>query len=159
MCLTFGCTTSEELTVFEERQQDTITEPVEDEMPEVETAVETAPEDSERADLEEQKLAIEENRLKMQFQREANNITHLYVTAQQLFYNGNSEQALILIQQANEIRDNADVKALKGSIYLSLGYRTKFEENWREAFELDPSVPVPPIPAIERELKSLGLID
>lgn len=159
MCIAFGCTSSEELIDYEEPQTEIYTEQVEDDIPNEEIVVEMDSADTSQSELEEQKLAIAENGLKMRFQREANNITHLYVTAQQLFYNGNSEQALILIQQANEIRDNADIKALKGSIYLSLGYRGKFEENWRKAFELDPSVPIPSIPVIERELKNLGLID
>lgn len=97
--------------------------------------------------------------LKLQFERMANNVTHLYITAQQLFYGGYSEQALIMIRQANEVRENADIRALKGSIYLSLGNREKFEENWKKAMELDKNVPIPSIPIIQQELQNLGLLD
>jgi len=100
-----------------------------------------------------------ESELKSQFQQQANNITHLYVSAQQYFYNDEVEQALVFIKQANSIRDNSDVKAFKGSIYLSLDNYEKFEENWRKAFELDKDVPIPPIQAVQQELKNLGLID
>lgn len=158
MITAIGCSSSGELTDTEEQVTEVSNEQPENVIADEEEVV-TEPEDTKQSELEDQQLAIAENGLKMQFQSDANNITHLYVTAQQLFYNGNSEEALILIQQANEIRGNADVKALKGSIYLSLGNREKFEENWRKAFELDSTVPVPSIPVIERELKNLGLID
>ena len=100
-----------------------------------------------------------ENELRREFARQANNVTQLYITAQQLFYNGNFDQALVMIRQANEIRDNPDVKALKGSIYLALGSREKFEENWSKAFEMDDEVPIPNIPFVQRELQNIGLID
>lgn len=153
-----GCGSSEELTELEDQQIETPAEMVDEEVDDNETTnVDSS--GTELTDIEERKLKAAENELKLKFQQEANNITHLYVTAQQLFYNGNSEQALTLIQQADDIRDNADVKALKGSIYLSLGYRVKFEQNWKRALELDKDVPIPPIPYIKQELKNLGLID
>ncbi len=159
MCFALGCSSAEEFIDSDEPQTEMFSEQAEVKLPNEEIVVEIDSAVAAQTDLEEQNLAIAENVLKMKFQREANNLTHLYVTAQQLFFNGNSEQALILIQQANQIRENADIKALKGSIYYSLGYRGKFEENWRKALELDPSVPIPSIPVIERELQLLGLID
>lgn len=153
-----GCGSSEELNESEDQQIEAPAEKLDEEVIN-EESTEADTTNTELTEIEEQKLKFAENELKLRFQREANNITHLYITAQQLFYNGNYEEALILIQQANEIRDNADIKALKGSIYLSLGYRDKFEENWKQAFELDKDVPIPPIPFIKQELKNLGLID
>lgn len=158
LCSALGCSSSQELTETNDSNNDIPSEQLEIDLPDANELL-TNSADSVYTELEDRNLALAENALKMEFQSEANNITHLYVTAQQLFYNGNSEEALILIQQANEVRDNADIKALKGSIYLSLGNREKFEENWRNAFELDATVPIPPIPIIERELQNLGLID
>lgn len=155
-----GCGSTDEFSKSEEPQSESSAETMNEEI--VEENLEdlnSVVTDQSEMEMEDRQISEAERALEMRFQREANTITHLYVTAQQLFYNGNSKQALLLIQQANEIRDNADIRALKGSIYLSLGNRDKFEENWRKAFELDTEVPIPSIPVIKKELQNLGLID
>lgn len=150
-----GCGSTGEVTEPQDFQEETTSELLNEVEQDDEDLNST---DAIRNELEERQLSVAERSMENRFQREANDLTHLYITAQQLFYNGYSEQALILIQQANGIRDNADIRALKGSIYLSLGNREKFEENWKKAFELDTEVPIPSVPIIERELQNLGLI-
>lgn len=152
-----GCSSSVVVTESQETQPETSTESLNKEVPE-EHIEELNSEAADQSEIDRQN-EVAERELEMRFQQEANNLTHLYISAQQLFYNGNSEQALIFIQQANDIRDNADIRAFKGSIYLSLGNREKFEENWRKALELDKNVPVPSTPSVQRELQNLGLIE
>lgn len=156
-----GCGSSDELVETTEDQPEPeveiVDDPVTDE-DEGDFADDSEPIEPEE-ELEPEVVEEAENGLRAEFARQANNVTQLYITAQQLFYNGNFDQALVMIRQANEVRDNPDIKALKGSIYLALGSREKFEENWRRAFEMDDDVPIPNIPFVQRELQNIGLID
>lgn len=93
------------------------------------------------------------------YRAEANGIVNFYILAQQRFYNGDFTNALSLINRASVIRENADVLALKGSIYLGLGEIENFESNWRKALELDADVPIPPLPYVVQQLQDIGLID
>lgn len=76
-----------------------------------------------------------------------------------MFFNGEYQNALAYINRAANIRENADVLALKGSIYLGLGSEEDFISNWRRALELDSEVPIPPSPYIVQQLQENGLID
>lgn len=89
----------------------------------------------------------------------ANRITTFYILAQQKFYNGEYDEALFLINRAIQVRETADVLALKGSIYFGLGATENFITFWGKALAIDKDVPIPPIPAIVAELKKHGLIN
>lgn len=96
--------------------------------------------------------------LRERFQGQANGITTYYVSAQQLFYMGRYQSALYHINKAAEIKETADILALRGSIYLGLGNNDKFTEQWRLALEMDENVPIPNVPYLIQKLKEEGLI-
>lgn len=106
-------------------------------------------------------IAIEEYKIELteEYGSKANVLTSFYINAQQRFYNGDYQNALLLVNKALAIQENADALALKGSIYLGLGSLQGFTENWRKALEMDPEIPIPPAPAIVRQLQETGLID
>lgn len=93
------------------------------------------------------------------YQAQTNTLTNYYILAQQHFYTGDFENALFLINRAALIKENADVLALRGSIYLGLGYINEFVSHWRRALEMDPSVPIPSSTYIIQQLQNNGLID
>ncbi len=93
------------------------------------------------------------------YQAQANTLTNYYILAQQHFYSGDFENALFLINRAALIKENADVLALRGSIYLGLGYINEFVNQWRRALEMDPEVPIPSSTYIIQQLQNNGLID
>ncbi|RNC85725.1 MAG: hypothetical protein ED557_02830 [Balneola sp.] len=90
---------------------------------------------------------------------EANQLVNFYILAQQKLFTGEYPEALSLIQRAAQIKENADVLALRGSIYLGLGQPDEFVSNWRRALELDPEVPILPSPYVIQQLQLYGLID
>ncbi|MEQ9308775.1 MAG: hypothetical protein RLN90_04920 [Balneolaceae bacterium] len=104
-------------------------------------------------------LEVYKDELSEIYQTEANSILTYYIYAQQRFYSGDYQNALTYINMASNIKENADVLALKGSIYLGLGLTDNFVANWRQALELDPEVPIPPSPYIIQQLQQNGLID
>ncbi len=116
---------------------------------------ELSEEEQRRAELEEKY----KNELQQRYEGRANGITTFYTTAQRLFYMGQHRVALYHINKAAEIQETSDILALRGSIYLALGNKEKFEENWRRALEMDENVPIPEVPFVLRELKILGLIN
>ncbi|HBQ59513.1 MAG TPA: hypothetical protein DD671_07770 [Balneolaceae bacterium] len=71
---------------------------------------------------------------------------------------GRYQSALYHINKAADIKETADILALRGSIYLGLGDQEKFTEQWRLALEMDENVPIPNIPYLVRQLKQEGLI-
>ena len=93
------------------------------------------------------------------YQSQANTLTNYYILAQQHFYSGDYENALYLINRAALIKENADVLALRGNIYLALGYVNEFVNHWRRALEMDSSVPIPQSAYIIQQLQYNGLID
>ncbi|GAB5408490.1 MAG: hypothetical protein BalsKO_08550 [Balneolaceae bacterium] len=104
-------------------------------------------------------LEVYKDELNEIYQTDANGIITYYILAQQRLYSGDYQNALIFINRAAEIKENADILAMKGSIYLGLGLTENFVANWRQALELDPEVPIPPSPYIVQQLQLNGLID
>ncbi len=90
---------------------------------------------------------------------EANQLVNYYILAQQKLFTGEYPEARVLIEKALEIKENADILALRGSIYLGLGQPDEFVANWRRALELDPEVPILPSPYVIQQLQLYGLID
>lgn len=123
--------------------------------------VQTAPEDtvSPEQKRREQLTELYKEELSDQYQADANGLINFYILAQQRFFTGDYRNALILINRAASIKENADVLALKGSIYLGLGQTENFVANWRQALELDADVPIPPLPYVVQQLQLNGLLD
>ncbi len=94
-----------------------------------------------------------------QYRADANGLINFYILAQQRFFAGDYQNALVLINRAANIKETADVLALKGSIYLGLGQNQNFIANWRQALELDPEIPIPPLPYVVQQLQLNGLLD
>lgn len=107
---------------------------------------------------EQMKQAYKEE-LEERYQGRANRITTYYNNAQRLFFMQNYQAALYHINKAAEIHETSDILALRGSIYLALGSKQRFAENWRMALEMDENVPVPNVGFVINELKALGLIN
>lgn len=115
-----------------------------------------------RAKEEELKNALIElykDEIYSRYQAQANTLTNYYILAQQHFFTGDFENALFLVNRAALIKENADVLALRGSIYLGLGYINEFVNQWRRALEMDPEVPIPSSTYIIQQLQNNGLID
>ncbi|MFV1884483.1 MAG: hypothetical protein ACMZ7B_08350 [Balneola sp.] len=127
----------------------------------VDTPVQAALEDtvSPEQKRREQLTELYKEELSDQYQADANGLINFYILAQQRFFTGDYQNALILINRAASIKENADVLALKGSIYLGLGQTENFVANWRQALELDADVPIPPLPYIVQQLQLNGLLD
>ncbi len=122
---------------------------------------ETAPEDTLTAEEQrrEQLTELYKEELTDQYQAEANGLINFYILAQQRFYAGDYQNALVLINRAAAIKENADVLALKGNIYLGLGQDENFLASWRQALELDPEIPIPNLPYVVQQLQLNGLLD
>ncbi len=99
------------------------------------------------------------NEIFERYQVQANRLTTFYILAQQNFYNGQYQAALVMINRAASIKETADVLALKGSIYYGLGSLEDFITHWTQALDKDRNVPIPPSPPIIAELKKQGLIN
>ncbi len=97
--------------------------------------------------------------LRDDYQAQANEITTLYLLAQRRFYRGEYEQALSIVNKALNLRENADLYALRGSIHLGLNNTDQFVENWRTALTMDKNVPLPLTDYVVEQLKKHGLIN
>lgn len=104
-------------------------------------------------------MQVYKKELHKDYQTKANRITTLYILSQQKFYSGEYQDAMFLINRALQVKETADLLALKGSIYLGLGSIENFVAFWRRALEMDEDLPIPPSPAIVDELKRQGLIE
>ncbi|MDR9416423.1 MAG: hypothetical protein RI564_09070 [Gracilimonas sp.] len=149
---TLGCGTSGNIESAEDNQ---VTEA------ETDTTAETNSDEAEDKIAAEQREKFEEEYRKElidRYQGKANGITTFYASAQRFFYMGRYQSALYHINKAAEIKETADVLALRGSIYLGLGNREKFTEEWRLALQMDNEVPIPDVPYLISQLKQEGLI-
>lgn len=115
--------------------------------------------DSADAALRSALIELYKDEIYSRYQAQANTLTNYYILAQQHFYTGDFENALFLINRAALIKENADVLALRGSIYLGLGYINEFVTHWRRALEMDENVPIPSSAYIIQQLQNNGLID
>lgn len=108
-----------------------------------------------RAKLEE----LYQDELKKEYKAKANSLTTYYILAQQQYFKGQYKNAFYLINKAAQVKETSDVLALKGNIYLALGSKEKFAENWRKALEMDDDIILPASELILRELRKQGLIN
>ena len=155
--LLFACGTNDfiirDVRIIEKTESQT----VETQADTVETQTEQAQEDEieQIEDLEDKYIKNLEERYKGR----ANGITTYYNNAQQYFYVSNFSAALYHINKAAEIQETSDILALRGSIYLALGARQAFIQNWKRALKMDENVPIPNVNFIITALKAEGLIN
>lgn len=119
----------------------------------------TSPEDSARIAREEKLTEIYKEELRSDYKSKANRLTNYYILAQQRFYAADYSNALIYINRAIAIQENAYLFALRGSIHLGLGMRENFVNDWKKALDMDENVPIPQSEYIIGALRSYGLID
>lgn len=111
---------------------------------------------------EEQRTKLEDlykEELRKEYQAKANSLTTYYVLAQQQYFKSQYKNAFYLINKAAKVKETSDVLALKGNIYLALGSKEKFAENWRKALEMDDDIILPSSYALIQELRKQGLIN
>mgnify|MGYP001334386622 CR=1 FL=1 len=66
---------------------------------------------------------------------------------------------LEVCEQIKSEKENADILALRGSIFLGLGSVDNFVRDWRKALELDENLPLSYSNYVLRELQNQGLLD
>lgn len=151
---TVSCSSSKNLEQQNEGELTEQTDSVATDTTELLTEKEKAAEKERREKLEDKY----KEELNEEYQGQANGITTFYAAAQRLFYMGKFQNALYHIDKAAEIKETADILALRGSIYLGLGDTDKFVEQWNQALQMDENVPIPNVPHLIRQLKAQGLI-
>lgn len=153
--LLFNCKSAEE--VIDPVDEAPVLTP--EEQQEIAIADSIAQAEEEQEELRKALVELYKDEIYSRYQAQANTLTNYYILAQQHFYTGDFENALFLINRAALIKENADVLALRGSIYLGLGYINEFVNQWRRALEMDPDVPLPSSAYIIQQLQNNGLIN
>ena len=162
-----SCSSSSKISKSEQQLPEETVDDVQDEtVPQIqeENTTEAQPDPAAEAkkkedDLKNSIIEYQRDQMYATFQNEANTLSNYYIAAQQGLYSGDFENALIQINRAAEIRESADILALRGSIYLGLQNTTEFVNQWRKALEMDPEVPIPPVAYIIQQLQLYRLID
>lgn len=147
---TVGCRSSNVMTINENPQPETPSDSLT-----VSEPRSTTREDTLRTRL----MEAYKDELLDEYRSDANRLTNFHVQAQQLFFQADYDEALILANRALSIRENAFTLSLRGSIYLGLGDIRRFEDDWRRALEIDENVPIPRSEYIISALKNYGIID
>lgn len=75
--------------------------------------------------------------------------------AQDLFYLGEYNEALKEIDKTIQIQETADAFALKGTIFFMLENVIAAKANWNKAVQMDPNIPVPSIPELEKLIEDI----
>lgn len=88
-------------------------------------------------------------------QRNARLVLSTFREAQDLFYEGNYNRALQKINESIEIEETADAYALKGTIYFLLNDIEGTRVNWNKAVRLNPNLPIPNIPELQRIIQQI----
>jgi len=97
-------------------------------------------------------------RLESEYAEKANKISDHYLKAQRALYGREYQKAHQEIDKALKIHRNADLLALKGSIYFSTGDLVQAKKNWEEALKLDKTLPLPHINGLKEWLHNSGLL-
>ena len=97
-------------------------------------------------------------RLEAEYAEKANIIADHYLKAQRALYRQEYHKAQQEIDKALKIHRNADLLALKGSIYFSTGDLVQAKKYWEEAFKLDKNLPLPHISELKKWLHDSGLL-
>ncbi|HCI72855.1 MAG TPA: hypothetical protein DF712_11095 [Balneola sp.] len=75
--------------------------------------------------------------------------------AQDLFYKGEYNEALLKVNESLRIQETADAYGLKGTIYFMLNRKSATRENWDKAVKMDPDIMIPDIPELEDIIKDI----
>jgi len=97
-------------------------------------------------------------RLESEYAEKANKIADHYLKAQRALYRQEYQKAHQEIDKALKIHRNADLLALKGSIYFSAGDLVQAKKYWEEALKLDETLPLPHINGLKKWLHDSGLL-
>lgn len=108
------------------------------------------------ADTIEELISINE-RLKLENAEKANQISNYYLIAQRAMYKKEYQKALENIDLALAIHKNADLLALKGSIFFSMGSIERAKTIFTEALKMDENLPVPLLAGLNEWLIKEGL--
>ena len=75
--------------------------------------------------------------------------------AQDLFYKGEYNEALLKVNESLRIQETADAYGLKGTIYFMLNRKSATRENWDKAVKMNPDIMIPDIPELEDIIKDI----
>lgn len=98
-------------------------------------------------------------RLSREYAEQANQIINYYLIAQRSLYKQEYEKALENINMALNIHKNADLLALKASVYWAMSSFEKARTLFAEAFQLDKDLPLPHLKGLSEWLKKEKLIE
>jgi tetratricopeptide (TPR) repeat protein len=96
-------------------------------------------------------------RLQLEYAKKANQISNYYLIAQRAMYKKEYQKALENIDLALAIHKNADLLALKGSIFFAMGSFERAKAIFSEAFKMDKNLPVPLLAGLNEWLMKEGL--
>ncbi len=75
--------------------------------------------------------------------------------AQDLFYKGEYNEALLKVNESLRVQETADAYGLKGTIYFMLNRKSATRENWNKAVQMNPDIMIPDIPELEDIIKDI----
>lgn len=75
--------------------------------------------------------------------------------AQDLFYKGEYNEALLKVNESLRVQETADAYGLKGTIYFMLNRKLATRENWDKAVKMNPDIMIPNIPELEDIIKDI----
>lgn len=75
--------------------------------------------------------------------------------AQDLFYRGEYNEALLKVNESLRVQETADAYGLKGTIYFMLNRKSATRENWDKAVKMNPDIMIPDIPELEDIIKDI----
>ncbi|XWN37149.1 MAG: hypothetical protein ROO71_14490 [Balneola sp.] len=76
-------------------------------------------------------------------------------SAQDLFYKGEYNEALLKVNESLRVQETADAYGLKGTIYFMLNRKSATRENWNKAVKMNPDIMIPDIPELEDLIKDI----
>lgn len=92
--------------------------------------------------------------LKSQYNNDLDNTLRYIIQAQSAFYNGNTQEAMALVDQSLNLFKTAQAYALKGSLNYLLGNKKEAQSSWEKAIELNPNILIPDIEALDQIIKT-----
>lgn len=75
--------------------------------------------------------------------------------AQDLFYKGEYNEALLKVNESLRVQETADAYGLKGTIFFMLNRKSATRENWNKAVQMNPDIMIPDIPELEDIIKDI----
>lgn len=92
--------------------------------------------------MTDEEMAVLRERMIREHAEKANKVFDMYVKAQQAFYRERFVEALEHVDQGLALAENADLLALKGTIFFRAGHQVDARKAFTHALTLDPAVPL-----------------